>query len=689
MVLETSTSSQEHSLATAELFLVCGLGAMGQHCIALLKGFGVQIAAIDQVKPSYWEIPNLRNDISTLVIGDCRQNSVLEAAQVKQCRAVLLVTSDEHVNAETALAVRSLNPKARLVLRSAQSNLNQLLSQYLGDFVALEPTQLSAGAFALAALGTETLGFFQLDSKWLRVVKRPVRSRDRPVMLHEMQTSSSRLLTRQTANPQQSSRSFYEWDPEQRVEPGDVLICIETADKFLLTQSHTLKKRRGWQNFKQRLNPKNVWRTLSQSWQAAAQAPTRRVALVCGVIVLGLLLVGTVLFSVAYPGATPASAFYATMILLLGGYADLFGEVEASNVTAIPGWLRLFSLSLTLTGTALVGVLYALVTGALLSSKFQLTPRRPPVPTQDHIILIGLRRVGQRVAQLLLDFKQVLVGVPLSGELDQNILPQMSVVNNSNSNVEEGLAKANLATAKSVIIETEDEMRNLEIGLMVNAANPNCQVVIQTYGQRLSDNLAQLLPRVTVICAYAVAAEAFAGAAFGENIISLFRLNDQTILVTEYAIETGDTLDGLLLAEVAYGYDVVPILYQKQGKAAKLLPTDDLRLSLGDRLVVLASIDGLRRIERGELNSRERCWQVQVETVLTPQAVFEGGNMLSLVSGCDLKTARHLMNELPAMLPTLLYKHQAKRLIRKLRRVGVRASLHCNSTILGTQPCAK
>ena len=87
-----------------------------------------------------------------VLIGDCPQPSVLEQAKIGQCRAVLLVTSDEHVNTEAALAARLLNPKIRLIVRSDKQNLNQLLSQSLGNFVAYEPTQLSASAFALAAL---------------------------------------------------------------------------------------------------------------------------------------------------------------------------------------------------------------------------------------------------------------------------------------------------------------------------------------------------------------------------------------------------------------------------------------------------------------------------------------------------------------------------------------------------------
>ncbi|WP_292871643.1 hypothetical protein [Nostoc sp. LPT] len=53
----------------------------------------------------------------------------------------------------------------------------------------------------------------------------------------------------------------------------------------------------------------------------------------------------------------------------------------------------------------------------------------------------------------------------------------------------------------------------------------------------------------------------FACAAFGENVLSLFHLNEQIVMVTEYKIEDGDTLNGLLLSEIASGYSVVPILY--------------------------------------------------------------------------------------------------------------------------------
>ncbi|MDY7021592.1 MAG: NAD-binding protein, partial [Cyanobacteriota bacterium] len=347
---------------------------------------------------------------------------------------------------------------------------------------------------------------------------------------------------------------------------------------------------------------------------------------------------------------------------LLGGYADIFGEFEP--LTDIPGWLQFFALALTLAGTALVGVLYALLTQALLSARFQLTRRRPPIPVSNHLIVIGLGRVGQQVIALLQQFKQVTVGITADAQFDSTLVPSIPLII---SNYPDALGKVNLSTAKSAVIVTSDEILNLEIALMVRNINPNCQVIVRTMAQSLSQSLTQLLPNTHALCAYEVAAEAFAGAAFGENILNLFRMSNETILVTEYQIEAGDTLNGLLLSDVAYGYGVVPILHQTDGKQPRFIPSDDVILSDGDRMVVLATTAGLRAIELG-LSIAVKTTRVRIEAVRTPEAAFEGSNIIARISGCQLSLARNLMNNLPATLPVSLYKHQAHRLVQELRK---------------------
>lgn len=420
------------------------------------------------------------------------------------------------------------------------------------------------------------------------------------------------------------------------------------------------------------LNWKFLKQELGKFWKLSFQQQIRRVAIICGAIVFALLILGTFLLHRYYPGnISLLAAFYATTTLLLGGYSDLFNALEPAK-ESIPWSLELFALLLTLAGTAFVGVLYALLTEALLSSKFQFVKNRPPIPKQDHVIIIGLGRVGQGVATLLQQFKQSLVGISLNPDFDQTILPQMPLIM---GNLKEALAKANLETAKSVVVVTDDEMLNLEVALMARSSNPNSHLAIRTVGQRLSEKLTQLLPNAQVCGTYAVAAEAFAGAAFGENIIHLFRLNNQSILVTEYQIEGKDTLNGLLLAEIAYGYGVVSILHQKPPNGVTWMPSDDVRLGIGDRLIVLATIEGLQRIEQGRLNLTSKCWQIYLERAANADAIFEGANTIARISGCPLSLARNLMNNLPQALPIQLYHHQGQRLVRELSKVLVKARL--------------
>ncbi|HEY9638436.1 MAG TPA: NAD-binding protein [Coleofasciculaceae cyanobacterium] len=654
-------------------FLVCGLGSLGQQCVVALKEFGVNIIAIDADQHRSWEIPDLPNLLEKLIIGDCRQESILEQAKIRQCRAVLIVTSSERVNTEAAFAARLLNPQTRLVIRSAKEKLNELLGAHLKNFVSFEPNQLPVTTFALAALGTETLGFFNLEGHQLRVVKRHIKPGDpfRRHLVHELNSSKRRVLSH-TPNSLEALAGFHQWEQDVPMRVGDTIVYIDMTQRLAgRSEALATDTQQNWQQFLQEIAQGLSWSNtklkLIEFWQSSSQIQVRRVAMVCAIIVLILWICGTLLYMLNYPNISFRHAFYTTAILLLGGFGDLYGSFNFA--IPVPWWLQLLSLGLGLAGTAFVGVLYALLTEMLLSSRFQFLKRRPPVPQQDHVVLIGLGRLGQKVAALLQQYKQPVVGIS-SIELDPNILPQLSVIT---GDFAEALKMANLRTAKSVVVATDDEMLNLEVGLMAHAANPAGGLVIRTFEQGLSNNLAQLLPDAQVLCAYALAAEAFVGAAFGENINNLFRLNNQTILVTEYQIEASDTLNGLLLAEVAYGYGVVPILYQKGEETPKVMPPDDIRLGVGDRMIVLATSKGLRRIEQGRVGITPKTWLLRVEKALTQEGIFEGAIAIARISGCDLTMARALMHNLPGTLQVPLYKHQAQRLVRALSKAQVKA----------------
>lgn len=661
-------------------FLVCGLGSLGQHCVLALKDFGVNVVAIDRVQPEIWEVPNLVASLDELIIGDCRQNSTLEDARIERCRVALLVTNSEQVNAETALAIRHLNPDIRLVVRSAKTNLNQLLSRQLGNFIAYEPTDLPAQSFALAALGTDTIGFFNIGGFWLRVIQKRI-DNDNPWSytrtLHGLENRNRRILSH-SRPPHNLPQAFHQWESEETLHPGDTLIYIETADRFSL---HTVppievsSRRPGLTEGLDavRILYKRLKKQVTKFWKTRFQQQVQRILAIYGLVILSLLLINTLLYKFYFPGIDNTTAFFASVVLLLGGYGDLFGGnlLQPGWNDSLPTWMRFFSLTLTIVGTSLVGILYGFLTQMLLSRRFHLLKRRPAVPLADHIAIVGLGRVGQRVAAFLQQLNQPLVGISFDSDIDKAILPDLPLI--VVGELSSALGQANLSSAKSVVVVTDDEMFNLEVALMVQAANPKTHLVIRTAGQRLSQHLMAALPSTQAIGMHEVAAQVFAGVAFGESIVNLYSFNHQTILVTEYEIRTGDTLDGLLLAEVAYGYGVVPIFHHRLPSAAKLMPSDDIVLSNGDLLFVLATIDGLQQVEIGK--RQPRGWQVRVEKAMTEESVFEGGNIIVRMAGCPLNMARDLMNNLPGILNFPLYKHQGQRLVRALEKVRVNAEI--------------
>ncbi|NJL79741.1 MAG: hypothetical protein HC917_14500 [Richelia sp. SM2_1_7] len=147
----------------------------------------------------------------------------------------------------------------------------------------------------------------------------------------------------------------------------------------------------------------------------------------------------------------------------------------------------------------------------------------------------------------------------------RSVLPQMQLLI---GNFIDNLQKVNLANAKSVVVVTDNEDDNINISLKAYQVNPNCTLIIRTFDYHKTNEIKEYLPYAKVINDYELSAETFVSNAFGKHIRNMLRMNEQTILVAEYTIKQGDTLNGYFLFELAYGYQVVPILYQHTNKSS-------------------------------------------------------------------------------------------------------------------------
>jgi voltage-gated potassium channel Kch len=688
--LQTEKRGAHNETSLGDRFIVCGLGSLGQHSVFNLKKFAygeyeVKISAIDKVLPEIMEFDNFPELLDEpIILGDCRRSEVLIKAGIHNCRAIVLVTSNENVNIETAIAARRLNPNVHIVVRSSRQNLNQLLKDQLGNFVALDPVELPAAAFAVAGLGEGTLGLFQIGDRKLRIVECTVQSdnyrfvRTPAYLLHK---KHFRLLSIPSLNP---DRLFFQWQPDTMVQIDDKIAFIEYVENDFATtssrqfesteqqssQSNSFTLKNIYQLF-QKYTATAFWASLSHKIISWFQAERSRRLILWGISAAVILWgISSVVLRFNIENISWQKAMSASMILLLGGYGDVFGGLTED---AVPFWLTIFCLSVTMFSVLFVLGVLGLIADSILSSKFEFFKRSLPLPKSDHIVLIGFGRLGQRVADLLFKLQIPLVIVSENAH-DCDLASKVPWFT---GNIIEELSKTNLGLAKSILTVTDDQMLNLEASLLAREAakkiNRQMNLAIRTYDRYFSENLAELLPNSQSFCAYALSAEAFAGAAFGENMLSLFRLNQRTILVAEYKISENDTLVGKNLSQIAYGYTVVPIYLKASkpkadGHSEVCMPSDDEVMKAGDRLTILASISGLRRIELGNLHLPKR-WQLRAKPPLNSSVLLDAGNKLKNISGCDLELARRFMESLPAAIELPMYDAQAHRLGQALMRL--------------------
>jgi Trk K+ transport system NAD-binding subunit len=600
-----------------------------------------------------------------VLAGDFRQAEVLESAGIHDARGVLILTSDDLVNISTTLMARHLNPKVRIVVRMFNQNLIPRLGKVLQNVFALSVSGMTAPLVALTALSGEALGAFSLEDGVRQVAEIQVADQSPLAGLTLSQAATSHHLLIVARTPKEDTaetpgrdRFWHELDADTQLLPGDQLVvCGEPhhLGPFMGNEEATLTQVR-WANWLKR-NWRVLWRTLSE-----VDLPVK----VSTATLVGVLIASTLVYWLGgflEPGKGISDSFYRTVSVIATG-SDM-------REPQLP-WQKVFVSVLRIVGAALTAVFTAIITNYFLRARLggALEVRR--IPDAGHIVVCGLGNVGYRVVERLLEYEERVVVI--EQQRDSRFLAtarRLGVpVIVGDATVTQVLRQAHAATARAVVASTDNDLVNLEIGLLARELNPRQRVVVRLFDPNLAQTLRDAANIRLALSIPTLAAPAFVAALFGDRVPTIFLVCGHLLAVEEIAVQSEDSmLIGQAVRAVAIDYNLLPVGLTGANGFSTSQPSDQM-LRAGDRLTIIADLPALERLMRREPTPTD--WKVNV-TAFPASARPKLVQLLWERQSVTAHMADGALDHLPLCLGTKLTRGQAQDLFIRLRQEGIRA----------------
>jgi Trk K+ transport system NAD-binding subunit len=217
--------------------IVVGMGTVGFRVLEGLRELRPRVVGLDRGDGN--ELARTARGLgATVVQGDARQAETLRLANVHRARTIVVATSDDVVNLETALTARRQNPRLHVVLRLFDHSLAERVGGALGFGAAFSPAGLAAPVFASAALGSSAIESFTLHGRSLMLARLEVEGGSRWVdrTVGDLAAEAG-LRAIALARPRVGERSdrldvLTPPTPSEAIRSGDAVVAICDADAW-------------------------------------------------------------------------------------------------------------------------------------------------------------------------------------------------------------------------------------------------------------------------------------------------------------------------------------------------------------------------------------------------------------------------------------------------------------------------
>ena len=560
--------------------VVFGFQGVGRRIVRQLTTSGRRVVVVDPYADAAQQVDLQRWGASYLAgYGDSQDT--LAAAGVADALAVLCVTDDDVRNIRLALLARDVSADIRIVVRMANASVGSALTGVAQPGAVLDVAALASASFVEAAVSRTTHAITIDGQRFVMATQASPRDGAIAAIWGGLSPVAVRRGPNALAEPVRSAA--------HDVRSGDLVTLIGTDEDY---------RRAGIEpevEHAQAIAP-NLRRRLREGIAAMSDAVDRPFRIAFGVL-LALSAISVAVLMAAYrePDGTSMSAldavYFTAETIATVGFGDFYFRDQ-------PSLLRLWAVVLILMGAALVAIATALLTNALVTRRLeQSLGRQRLTGLKDHIVVIGLGRVGSAVA---MDLRRAGYEVAIiDGGAGQRFIPQMREagipVLIGDATLPETQEAAGIHRASGVAVLTSDDLVNIETGLAVRGVMGDRPVPIAL--RVFSRNLARLvgaeldagLPRSIA----ELASPWFVGAALGIDVLGTFYVGPTLLIAARLDVREDGPLEGMAVLDIEERARVVAIRPAGTAVGLEHPPNPDSTVRAGDSVYVIGEYDDL------------------------------------------------------------------------------------------------
>ena len=461
--------------------IVVGGDVLGRRLVQELIGQGAAVTAVaDGLDDGFCEAVK-RLGAST-VAGDPKDEETLASAGLSDAECLVSVSDSYSLNLDIGLTAKKLNPGVRVIVRLVDAPIAAKLERTFG-IRTLSSAGLSAPAFVSAALGGSLAASLHVEG--MRIV---VHGKDP----HPRNAKGVAITPQGLAHGGGNSKFWVECE-------------LESVYHHRRHHSHKHRPRSR--------RASGVFSGFQGAWRRSPPVIRGLLTALAGFVVLSEFVFWR------FGGMTPLdAAYFIVTTMTTVGYGDI-------NLQNAPAALKIYGIVTMLAGAGMLATVYAIIADNVLSARLDYMLGRRGVDKADHVVVVGLGKVGCRVAMEIFALGGDVVAVELSDDTENVAAARdhFPVVIGDAAR-DEVLKLACVDRAATVIAVTNNSVLNLDVALRAKEANPKVRTVMRSHEPAIVDSFREL-GLDAVASASTTAAPAFAAAALDPQVVASFEVD--------------------------------------------------------------------------------------------------------------------------------------------------------------------